>query len=52
MIMAVSMTVGSYLGAQFALQKGVRYVKGLFILVTTVFILKNLYDYLIKVFHH
>ena len=40
LLMAVSMIVGSYLGAHFALKKGVGYVKILFIVVTAVLIIK------------
>ncbi|MCD9066448.1 TSUP family transporter [Staphylococcus pasteuri] len=47
MIMAISMIVGSYVGAQFAISKGVGYVKVLFIIVTAVLIVKNTYDYII-----
>lgn len=50
--MAVSMIVGSYLGAQFALKKGVGYVKILFIVVTAVLIIKNVYDYVIQLINH
>lgn len=45
--MAISMIVGSYVGAQFAISKGVGYVKVLFIIVTAVLIVKNAYDYII-----
>ena len=48
--MAVSMIIGSYVGAQFAISKGVGYVKLLFITVTAVLILKNAYDYLLPIF--
>lgn len=47
MIMAISMIVGSYVGAQFAISKGVGYVKVLFIIVIAVLIVKNAYDYII-----
>ncbi|MFE8917092.1 TSUP family transporter [Staphylococcus pasteuri] len=47
MIMAISMIVVSYVGAQFAISKGVGYVKVLFIIVTAVLIVKNAYDYII-----
>lgn len=47
-VMAISMVIGSYFGAQFALKKGVGYVKGLFIIVTAVLILKNIYDYFMQ----
>ena len=50
LIMAVSMIIGSYVGAQFAISKGVGYVKLLFITVTAVLILKNAYDYLLPIF--
>lgn len=49
-IMAISMVVGSYVGAHFAISKGVGYVKTLFIVVTSVLILKNCYDYAIQLF--
>lgn len=45
LVMAVSMIVGSYIGSAFAVKKGVAYVKLLFIIVTIVLLLKNLYDY-------
>lgn len=48
LIMAVSMIIGSYVGAQFAISNGVGYVKILFIIVTTVLILKNTYDYILQ----
>ena len=50
LIMAVSMIIGSYVGAQFAISKGVGYVKLLFITVTALLILKNAYDYLLPFF--
>ncbi|QOX60532.1 sulfite exporter TauE/SafE family protein [Staphylococcus capitis] len=50
-IMALRMIVGSYFGAHFALKKGVGYVKNLFILVTAVLILKNIYDYVMQLMH-
>lgn len=46
LIMAVSMILGSYAGAQFALKQGVGYVKTLFVVVTSALILKNIYDYI------
>lgn len=49
LIMAVSMICGSYVGAMFAIKKGVGYVKVLFIVVTAILILKNAYDYLIQI---
>lgn len=48
-IMAGSMIFGSYLGALFAIKKGVGYVKVLFIVVTAILILKNTYDYLMQI---
>src|SRR5699024_4496813 len=51
LIMAISMICGSYVGAAFAIKKGVSYVKGLFIIVTAILILKNAYDYIIQVIH-
>lgn len=48
-IMAGSMICGSYLGALFAIKKGVGYVKVLFIVVTAILILKNTYDYLMQI---
>ncbi|SIK50740.1 Uncharacterised protein [Mycobacteroides abscessus subsp. abscessus] len=50
--MAVSMIIGSYVGAQFAISKGVGYVKILFIIVTAVLILKNTYDYILQLLQH
>lgn len=44
--MAASMIVGSYVGAWFALKYGVGYVKVLFVIVTSILIVKNLVDYL------
>jgi len=49
LIMAASMICGSYIGALFAIKKGVGYVKALFIIVTAVLILKNAYDYLMQI---
>ncbi|PTH47513.1 sulfite exporter TauE/SafE family protein [Staphylococcus agnetis] len=45
LILAISSILGSYAGAQFAIRKGVSYVKLLFVVVTLVLILKNAYDY-------
>lgn len=52
LIMAASMIVGSYVGAQFAIKQGVGYIKGLFIVITAILILKNIYDYLQQIVHH
>ncbi len=48
LIMAASMICGSYVGAMFAIKKGVGYVKTLFIVVTAILILKNTYDYVMQ----
>jgi len=45
-VMGASMIAGSYAGSQFALKKGVSYVKMLFIIVTILLIGKNAYDYI------
>ncbi|MFD2829072.1 TSUP family transporter [Corticicoccus populi] len=45
--MGASMIVGSWFGAQMAISKGVGYVKALFIIVTSVLILKNIYDFIV-----
>ncbi|HIW12963.1 MAG TPA: TSUP family transporter [Candidatus Salinicoccus stercoripullorum] len=44
--MAASMVLGSYTGAHLAISKGVGYVRALFIIVTSVLILKNIYDFI------
>ncbi len=44
--MGVSMIAGSYVGAICALKKGVSYVRILFVIVTVVLILKNVWDYI------
>lgn len=49
-IMALSMIAGSYVGAMFAINKGVGYVKVLFVVVTAILILKNTYDYITQTF--
>ena len=46
LLLALSSVVGSYAGAQFAIRKGVSYVKVLFVVVTLILILKNTYDYI------
>ncbi|WP_434120670.1 TSUP family transporter [Salinicoccus roseus] len=43
--MGASMILGSYAGAHMAISKGVGYVKALFIIVTSILILANLYDF-------
>ncbi|PTJ71940.1 hypothetical protein BUZ56_01470 [Staphylococcus hyicus] len=45
-ILAISSILGSYVGAQFAIRKGVSYVKVLFVVVTLILIFKNAYYYL------
>ncbi|MBO1199568.1 TSUP family transporter [Staphylococcus simiae] len=52
LIMAASMIVGSYVGAQFAIKQGVGYIKVLFIVITAILIVKNIYDYLQQIVHH
>ena len=49
LIMAVSMVIGSYTGAHFAIKNGVGYVKILFIVVTCLLIIKNAYDYIMQI---
>ena len=49
LIMAVSMVIGSYTGAHFAIKKGVGYVKIVFIIVTILLILKNAFDYIMQI---
>ena len=49
LIMAVSMVIGSYTGAHFAIKKGVGYVKIVFIIVTILLILKNTFDYIMQI---
>lgn len=48
--MGASMIVGSYFGTQFAIKKGIAYVKLLFIIVTILLIGKNAVDYIMKHF--
>ena len=43
-VMALSMIVGAAFGAQFAIRRGVHYVKWLFVIVTSSLILKSIYD--------
>ncbi|MCG3402365.1 TSUP family transporter [Staphylococcus massiliensis] len=50
LIMGISMIAGSFAGSQFAIRKGVSYVKFLFIGVTLILLLKNVYDYVMKHF--
>ena len=50
--MAVSMIIGSYVGAQFAISKGVGYVKILFIIVTKSSNFENTYDYILQLLQH
>lgn len=46
LVMGVSMIFGSWIGAQMAISKGVGYVKVLFVIVTSVLIIKNIYDFI------
>ena len=50
LIMGIAMIAGSYVGSQFALKKGVAYVKLLFIIVTVLLIGKNAWDYIVTHF--
>ncbi|MBI5975091.1 TSUP family transporter [Staphylococcus canis] len=45
-VMALSMIIGSYMGSKFAIKKGISYVRLLFIAVTLILLLKNVYDYI------
>lgn len=45
LIMGFAMIVGSFVGSNVALSKGVTYVRTLFILVTLSLISKNIFDY-------
>ncbi|GGB03072.1 UPF0721 transmembrane protein [Macrococcus hajekii] len=47
LVMGAAMILGSYAGSQFALKKGVSYVKLLFVTVTILLIGKNAYDYIV-----
>ncbi|MEK9198652.1 TSUP family transporter [Ureibacillus sp. FSL E2-3493] len=44
-IMGLSMIVGAFFGTKFALKKGTSFVRMLFIVMTIVLIMKNIYDY-------
>nr|WP_106782871.1 TSUP family transporter [Lysinibacillus timonensis] len=46
-IMGLAMIAGAFAGAKFALSRGTKYVRILFIVVTSLLILKNGYDYFI-----
>ncbi|WP_127586442.1 sulfite exporter TauE/SafE family protein [Paenibacillus koleovorans] len=45
--MAISMVVGALIGSQFAIRRGAAYVKPLFILISTLLIGKQLWDFII-----
>ncbi|WP_107934833.1 TSUP family transporter [Ureibacillus chungkukjangi] len=45
LIMGVSMIAGAFIGTKFALSKGTSFVRMLFIIMTVVLIIKNIYDY-------
>lgn len=47
LIMAAAMAAGAYVGSRTALQRGTGFVRLLFIVSTTVLILKNFYDWLL-----
>lgn len=44
-IMGLSMIAGAFIGTKFALKKGATFVRVLFILMTIILIIKNIYDY-------
>ncbi len=46
LIMGGSMIAGAFFGTKFALSKGTSFVRMLFIIMTVVLIIKNIYDYL------
>lgn len=48
LIMGFSMIIGAFAGAKFALGRGTEYVRYIFILVTSLLILKNGYDFFVK----
>ncbi|WP_346234474.1 TSUP family transporter [Lysinibacillus telephonicus] len=45
LIMGVSMIAGAFFGTKFALNRGTKFVRMLFIIMTSVLIAKNIYDY-------
>lgn len=46
--MGISMVCGAFVGSRMAIKKGVSYVRPLFLAVTTMLILKQIYDIIIK----
>lgn len=48
LIMGISMIIGAFAGAKFALGRGTKYVRIIFILVTSLLILKSGYDFFMK----
>lgn len=45
LIMGISMIAGAYFGTKFALNRGTKFVRMLFIIMTSVLIAKNIYDF-------
>ncbi|MDN4493325.1 TSUP family transporter [Ureibacillus aquaedulcis] len=45
LIMGISMIAGAFFGTKFALSKGTSFVRMLFIIITVILIIKNIYDY-------
>lgn len=45
LIMGVAMVIGAYIGSRLALTKGTAFIRMLFIVVTFILIIKNIYDY-------
>ena len=46
LIMGIAMIAGAFVGTKFALSKGTSFVRMLFIIMTIVLIIKNIYDYI------
>lgn len=47
-IMGVAMIAGSFVGAKFALKRGTKFLRYFFIFMTTILIIKNVYDYYVS----
>ena len=45
LIMGISMIAGAYFGTKFSLNRGTKFVRMLFIIMTSVLIAKNIYDF-------
>ncbi|SOC11185.1 hypothetical protein SAMN05880501_10698 [Ureibacillus xyleni] len=48
LIMGISMVMGAFAGAKFALGRGTKYVRYIFIFVTSLLIIKNGYDFIME----